>query len=376
MSSQIIQSLENMRLSDESTSLKQVGIDFSADGRSGTFILVDSRPVCVNSELEGLEILPLGAALERYDWLRNDYYWRAVPKDLDDVTARCADQHDVTGYFVRVKQGARATVPCQAAFYIGTSDTSQWVHNIIIVEDGAELNMITGCTTGYEVHGGYHNAISEHYIGNKAKLTNTMVHSWDIKTSVHPRSGTIVEDNGVYISNYVSLRPSHDIKTLPQVRLIGKNASAKFTTIILSSPGTRVETGGDIRLEGEDSSAELAHRAISNGGHVYQSGMLTGLAKCRGHVDCSGLLSASEPLGLIESIPGLTAKHPDAQLSHEASIGRIKPEEVEYLRARGMEEREAISVLIRGFLGSDIPELGPYLDERIAEIAESIGHHG
>jgi Fe-S cluster assembly scaffold protein SufB len=78
--------------------------------------------------------------------------------------------------------------------------------------------------------------------------------------------------------------------------------------------------------------------------------------------------------GFIESIPGLRSLHPEARMSHEASIGKIAPRQVEYLMSRGMEEREAISMIIRGFLDADIEGLGPELDARIAEIAELAGH--
>jgi hypothetical protein len=85
------------------------------------------------------------------------------------------------------------------------------------------------------------------------------------------------------------------------------------------------------------------------------------------------VLDAQEE-GFIESIPGLRGLHPEARMSHEASIGRIVPEQVEYLQSRGLDEREAISMIIRGFLGADIAGLGPELDARIAEIAELAGH--
>jgi Fe-S cluster assembly scaffold protein SufB len=61
-------------------------------------------------------------------------------------------------------------------------------------------------------------------------------------------------------------------------------------------------------------------------------------------------------------------------MSHEASIGKIAPEQVEYLQTRGMDEREAIALIIRGFLGADIAGLGPELDARITEIADLAGH--
>jgi Fe-S cluster assembly scaffold protein SufB len=78
--------------------------------------------------------------------------------------------------------------------------------------------------------------------------------------------------------------------------------------------------------------------------------------------------------GFVLSIPGLQALHPEARMSHEASIGKLAPEQIEYLQARGMEEREAISMIIRGFLDVDIKGLGPELDARITELAELAGH--
>jgi hypothetical protein len=85
------------------------------------------------------------------------------------------------------------------------------------------------------------------------------------------------------------------------------------------------------------------------------------------------VLDAGED-GFIQSVPGLKALHPGARMSHEASIGKIAPEQVEYLQSRGMEERQAISLIIRGFLGGEIVGLSPELDARIAEIAEIAGH--
>ena len=78
--------------------------------------------------------------------------------------------------------------------------------------------------------------------------------------------------------------------------------------------------------------------------------------------------------GFIEAVPGLRSLHPEARMSHEASIGKIAPEQVAYLQSRGMEEREAISLIIRGFLDADIEGLSPELDARIAEIVELAGH--
>jgi len=356
--------------------LAEVGITVEAGKRSGTYILRDHQPVCALGQADGLEVLPIAVALDKYDWLRERYYWKAVPDDLDAVTARVAAQPKPQGVFIRVEKGTKVTLPCQTALYMASDDLTQTVHNIIIIEEDAELNMITGCVTGHGVNRGIHWTATESYIGKNATLNSTMIHSWGPELEVRPRAATVVDEGGTFVSNYVSLRPAASIQSNPRTWLNGRGASAKYRTILLASKGSTIDIGGEVYLNGEGTSAELAHRGVSTGGRIYLRGLLVGSASCRAHVDCAGMLLDPGKDGLILSIPGLKALHPEARLSHEASIGKIAPEQVEYLMARGMDEREAISMIIRGFLDADIEGLGPELDARIAEIAELAGHGG
>ena len=355
--------------------MSSVGIHVEGQDRSGTYILRDFYPLCALGQTDGLELLPIADALEKYAWLREKYYWKAVPADLDEYTAQCAAAAEPQGYFVRVKKGVKTPFPVQACLYITQGDIDQMVHNVVILEDDAELHLITGCATRTGVDSAAHLGISEHYIGQNAKLTSTMVHSWGSEVEVRPRSGTVVEADGTFVSNYISLRPARSVQSDPRTWLNGENASAKYTTIILGSKGSTIDTGGDVYLNGENSSAELAHRAVCTGGRIYQRGLLVGNAPgCRAHVDCAGMVLEAGEDGFIEAVPGLRSLHPEARMSHEASIGKIAPEQVAYLQSRGMDEREAISLIIRGFLDADIEGLSPELDARIAEIAEIAGH--
>jgi hypothetical protein len=287
----------------------------------------------------------------------------------------CASVAEPQGFFIHVKRGVKVALPVQACLYISRDKIVQRVHNIIILDEDSELHLITGCATAPDVSTGAHLGVSEQYIGKNAKLTNTMVHSWGPEMGVRSRTGTVVEEGGVLVSNYCSLRPARNVHTDPRTWLNGPNASAKYVTIILGSKGSTIDTAGEVYLNGVNSSAELAHRAVCTGGHIYQRGILVGNAEgCRGHVDCAGMVLDAGEDGFIQSVPGLKALHPGARMSHEASIGKIAPEQVEYLQSRGMEERQAISLIIRGFLGGEIVGLSPELDARIAEIAEIAGH--
>jgi Fe-S cluster assembly scaffold protein SufB len=359
---------------DDAAALAEVGVLTGGNTRSGTFLQRDVLPLCFYSSVDGLELLSIAAALERYDWLREEYFWKAVRPDLDEVTTQCHAEKNPQGFFIRVRQGVKIAVPAQAGLFMAHGNVTQKVHNIVILEEDSELNLITGCLTLSGVSDGTHLAVSEHYLGRNAKLTNTMVHRWGAKVSVRPRSGTIVEAGGQYVSNYVSLQPAMSIESNPLTWLNGAGASAKYLTIILGSDGATIDTGGEVYLNADDTSAELAHRGVCTGGHIYQRGLLVGNARCRAHVDCAGMVLDTKHSGFVESIPGLKALHPEARMSHEASIGKIAPEQVEYLQSRGMEEREAISMIIRGFLDADLEGLGPELDARIAEIAELAGH--
>ena len=356
----------------DASALAEVGVLLKEQDRSGTYVLRDFNPICVQAQVEGLELLPIAVALEMYDWL-HDYRWQAVPADLNEITRRSAADPAPQGYFIRVKQGTKIPHPVQAGLYMAHSGIAQTVQNVIILEDDTELHLITGCVTGRSVQHGVHFAISEAYIGQNATLTNTMVHSWGPQVTVRPHAGTVVEAGGAFISNYVSLRPVGDILSRPKTWLNGEGASAKYLTIILGAAGSEIDTGGEVYLNALDTSAEITHRGVCTGGHMYQGGLLIGNAECRGHVDCSGLLLNPGKEGFIVSVPGIKALHPEAQMSHEASIGKIAPEQVEYLQSRGIEEREAISMIVRGFLEADIEGLGAELDAQIAEIAELAG---
>ena len=355
--------------------MASVGVYPSQAQRSGTYVLRDFHPLCLMGGSGDLELLTLADAVRKYDWLREDYYWKAVPVDLDKYTARCALAAEPSGYFIRVKKGAKIPHPVQTGLCIAQNNLVQAVHNIVILEEDSELNLITGCTTRHSVETAVHLGVTECYIGRNARLTTTMVHNWSPEVEVRPRAGTVVEEGGRFVSNYCSLRPAKSIQSNPRAWLRGVNATAKYVTVVLGTKGSTIDIGGEIHLDGIDSRAEILSRSVSTGGQVYQRGLLVGNAKdCRGHLDCAGMILDSGQGGSIQAFPGLRALHPDARLSHEASIGKVAPEQVAYLQSRGMTEAEAVSMIVRGFLDVDLVGLGPELNEQISRIADISGH--
>jgi len=347
--------------------LKSVGIEMDPKKRSGSFLLEDQMVKTVSTFFSGVEVLSIREALERYDWLK-DYFWKAVKRDQDEYTKE-VDSEDFNGYFIRALPGAKIEIPVEACLFMRSSG-KQKVHNIIIAEEGSELNIISGCTSHRGVVG-MHIGISEFYVKKNAKLTFTMIHSWEHTIEVRPRSGVVVEKNGTFISNYVLMNPVKLVQMYPTVYLEGTNSRAIFSNIIVAMRDTAIDAGARAILKGDKSSAEIVSRVISKGGRVVSRGHIIGEAEeAKGHLECRGLMLSEN--GAIHAIPELEARYPNVELSHEAAIGKIAEDEIFYLMARGLSRDEAISAIVRGFLEVEIKGLPEVLKREIDKIMEIV----
>jgi Fe-S cluster assembly scaffold protein SufB len=345
----------------------QSGVDLDEQNRAGTFLQADNRIVHCAVKQPGLEVLPMAQAMEEHPWLE-EFYWQAVPVDADKYTAQ-AELHFQNGYFIRALEGQRVTTPIQACLYMKHDNTAQNVHNVIIAEEGSELNIITGCATAPSLQTGIHIGISEFYVKRGAKLTFTMIHDWAEEVMVRPRSGIVVEEDGLFLSNYVSLRPVRSLQMYPTTRLIGPGAVARFHSILLAPPRCELDTGARVVLEASNTRAEIVSRAITTGGLIKARGHLIGLKpNVKAHLECHGLILADE--GIIHAIPELEAHRSGAEMSHEAAVGKIAEEEIEYLMARGLSEEEATATIVRGFLNVQIEGLPPELQAKVDKAIE------
>jgi len=346
--------------------LKLLGLDEELK-REGEYVQIDAVPLLCRKKVEGLEILPITEALKKYEWIK-DYYWKAVSSEKDQFTKAVAEDLD-DGYFIRVFPNYKLVYPVQTCLYIRTENIAQKVHNIVIVEEGAELNLITSCSVHPHIGSALHIGISEFYVKKGGKLTFTMIHMWGEKTSVRPRTGIIVEEGGTFISTYVSLFPVKNIQTAPICRLIGKDAKASFISIIANHPDSYIDIGGEVHLEAKNSRAEIISRNVVYGGENIARGKIIAKApKVKGHLECQGLMLSDK--GIMRAIPELDSFFYDVELTHEAAVGKIAQEEVEYLMARGLSEEEAISLIVKGFLTIKIEGIPPVLQSQIDKTLE------
>ena len=344
--------------------LLKIGYDSTGKERAGSFIQTDHKTPGINVSQKGIEILPIQKALKKYPALNRNYYGKAFVKLEKDY-----DKNTSGGYFIRIAKGVETTFPIQACLYLKDRNFKQKVHNLIIVEEGAKAYLLTGCGCAKTANEAHHIGISEFFVHKNAYLNFTMIHSWREKIDVKPKSVAIVKKEGVFISNYVSLSPVRSIYMYPACILNGERSKARFNSIILGYPGSVQDIGSRVIFEGSESSAEIISRAVSLGGDITVRGHLKALCPgVKAHLECRGLMLSEK--GRIHAIPELETDYRDVTMSHEAAIGKISKEEIEYLATRGISEEQAQSIIVRGFMDARILGLPPILQQEITKIAD------
>ncbi|MEW6189575.1 MAG: SufD family Fe-S cluster assembly protein [Actinomycetota bacterium] len=349
---------------------RMVGIDSNEAMRLGTFFQCDHSVIVARTQkgIPGVEIMGMNQALEEYDWLA-DYWWKAVPVDMDKYTAM-AEINQTEGYFIRTEPGARLTLPVQACLFMGSYGILQCPHNVVIAEEDSELHIITGCTIHPSVDFGMHIGVSEFYIKKGATITFTMIHGWAPKIEVRPRTGAVIERGGTFLSNYVCFRPVKTLQMYPVAYCQGDDSKARYHTLIYGCRDSFIDVGNRAVLKARGAKAEVTTRAIArDSSQIIARGHLVGeRTETRAHLDCRGLLLSEK--ARIHAIPELEGKVEGCDLSHEAAVGKIEEEQLYYLMSRGLNEEQATSLIVRGFLDPEIPDLPDHLKREIRRIVQ------
>ncbi len=349
--------------------LKRIGLMMAEDKSSGTYLQQDQTLSFCNQRNPDVEVMGIRQGLQQYEWLQQ-YSWNAVKADTDKYTKDAAATADVQGYFIHSMPGKKVTAPVQTCLYVEGGRSKQVVHNIVIAEEGSEMNIITGCAAHSKIERALHEGISEFYVKKNAKITFTMIHEWQENLEVRPRSAIVLEEGATFINNYIALKPVSSIQSNPIAYLNGDGSKVMFQTIIYGKGNSRFDLGSRAILKGQNTSAEMISRVITkDNANVIARGLIVGEGtNCKGHLECRGLLLSKT--SRIDSIPELDAKNPDVDITHEAAVGKISQDEVNYLMTRGASEPEAVSMIISGFLSFDLTVLPPEIAAEVQKLID------
>ena len=262
------------------------------------------------------------------------------------------------GSFVYVPKGVNVEIPLQSYFRLNAKGAGQFEHTLIIVDEGAQLHFIEGCSAPKYNVANLHAGCVELFVGKNAKLRYSTIENWSKNMYNLNTKRARVEENGImeWVSGSFG---SHISYLYPMTILKGDNARSQFTGVTFAGKGQNLDTGAKMVHIGKDTSSYINTRSISKGGGIstYRSAVvIQNQAKnAKSAVSCQSLMLDDESRS--DTVPAIDVRTNKADVGHEAKIGRISDEAVFYLMSRGISEEEAKSLIVSGFADSVSKEL-------------------
>ena len=262
------------------------------------------------------------------------------------------------GSFVYVPKGVNVEIPLQSYFRLNAPGAGQFEHTLIIVDEGAELHFIEGCSAPKYNVANLHAGCVELFVGKNAKLRYSTIENWSKNMYNLNTKRARVEENGImeWVSGSFG---SHISYLYPMTILKGDNARAEFTGVTFAGAGQNLDTGAKMVHIGKDTSSYINTRSISKSGGIstYRSAVvIQNQAKnAKSAVSCQSLML--DDRSRSDTVPAIDVRTSQADVGHEAKIGRISDDAVFYLMSRGIPEEEAKSLIVSGFADSVSKEL-------------------
>ena len=262
------------------------------------------------------------------------------------------------GSFVYVPKGVNVEIPLQSYFRLNAKGAGQFEHTLIIVDEGAQLHFIEGCSAPKYNVANLHAGCVELFVGKNAKLRYSTIENWSKNMYNLNTKRAKVEENGImeWVSGSFG---SHVSYLYPMTILKGDNARSQFTGVTFAGKGQNLDTGAKMVHIGKDTSSFINTRSISKGGGIstYRSAVVIQIQakNAKSAVSCQSLMLDDESRS--DTVPAIDVRTNKADVGHEAKIGRISDEAVFYLMSRGISEEEAKSLIVSGFADSVSKEL-------------------
>ncbi len=262
------------------------------------------------------------------------------------------------GSFVYVPKGVKVEKPLQSYFRLNAKGAGQFEHTLIIVDEGADLHFIEGCSAPKYSVQNLHAGAVELIVRKDAKLRYSTIENWsrnmynlNTKLCLVDQNGTIEWVSGSFGSRVSMLYPTSVLR--------GEGAKSEFTGITFASTGQYLDTGTKVIHAAPNTSSIVNSKSISkDGGHAYYRGFLKVTEDATGSksaVNCESLML--DDRSISDTLPIIEVYNDDVDIGHEARIGRISDETIFYLMSRGIPEEEAKAMIVRGFVEPITKEL-------------------
>lgn len=308
---------------------------------------------------QGVIYTDFESALKSPEWgpMVKEYFMHLVPP-TDHKFAALHGAVWSGGSFVYVPKNVKVKIPLQSYFRLNAAGAGQFEHTLIIVDEGADLHFIEGCSAPKYNVANLHAGCVELYVKKNARLRYSTIENWSKNMYNLNTKRAIVEENGrmEWVSGSFG---SHISYLYPMTILKGDNATCEFTGITFAGAGQNLDTGAKMVHIGKNTSTVINTKSISKSGGActYRSAIVVNESAkhAKASVDCSSLMLDNESRS--DTVPAMNIMTDDCDVGHEAKIGRISNKAIFYLMSRGISEEDARAMIVSGFANPVSKEL-------------------
>jgi Fe-S cluster assembly protein SufB len=308
-------------------------------------------------EAQGVLFLDMDSGLREHEELVKQYFGTIIPQN-DNKFAALNSAVWSGGSFIYVPPGVRIEMPLQAYFRINAENMGQFERTLILVDEGAYVHYVEGCTAPVYSSDSLHSAVVEIVVKKDARCRYTTIQNWSnnvynlvTKRAVAYEGATMEWVDGNLGSKVTSKYPS--------IWLLGEHAHGEVLSIAFAGSGQHQDAGGKAVHVAPNTSSVITSKSISkNGGRAGYRGLLEvakGAHGSKSKVVCDALILDEESRS--DTYPYIQVDENDVDLGHEATVSKIGEEQLFYLMSRGLSEAEASAQIVSGFVEPITKEL-------------------
>ncbi|MBA3943625.1 MAG: Fe-S cluster assembly protein SufB [Herpetosiphonaceae bacterium] len=298
----------------------------------------------------GVVFLDMDGALREYPEIVKEYFGTIVPA-ADNKFAALNTAVWSGGSFVHVPKGVKVDIPLQAYFRINAENMGQFERTLIIVEEGAEVTYIEGCTAPVYTSNSLHSAVVEIIVKEGGKCRYTTIQNWsnNIFNLVTKRAVAYKNASMEWVDGNIGSRLT---MKYPSVYMLGEGARGEVLSVAYAGEGQHQDAGAKMVHAAPNTTSRITNKSVSNkGGRTTYRGLakvLPGATGAKINVVCDALIL--DDRSASDTIPYIEIEEDQATMAHEATVGKIGEEQLFYLRSRGLSEAESLSMIVLGFM--------------------------
>jgi Fe-S cluster assembly protein SufB len=310
-------------------------------------------------EAKGVIFTDTDSALRDYPDLFKEYFGTIIPP-TDNKFAALNSAVWSGGSFIYVPKGVHVEMPLQAYFRINTKNMGQFERTLIIVDEGAFVHYVEGCTAPVYSSDSLHSAVVEIIVKPGGRARYTTIQNWS------PNVYNLVTKRAVAYENATMEWVDCNLGSLitmkyPSIYLMGEGAHGEVLSVAFAGKGQHQDAGGKVVHGAPNTSSQIISKSISmHGGRASYRGLLKvyeGAYNSRSNVVCDALLM--DEASRTDTYPSIEIDEQDVTVGHEASVSKVSEEQLFYLMSRGINEDAANAMIVSGFIEPIAKELPP-----------------